>query len=80
MTSKPFHLERKIKPKDWGSAEYYSNLFADIVGDAASGDLEEDKEIARNMLTGFRMAIESLADYHKTSAITFDNMLTRFIY
>jgi len=77
MISKPFH---KVKPNNWGTAEYYSTLFSDIVCDAASGDLEEDKEIARNMLTGFRMAIESWSDYHKTSAITFDNMLTRFIY
>ena len=81
MTSnKPFHLQRNIKPKNWGSAEYYSDLFSDIVADAATGEPEQDKEVTRNILTGFRMAIESWADYHKSSAIIYDNMLTRFIY
>ena len=79
MISKPFHT-KTIKPKDWGSAEYYSAQFLDIVSDAASGDQEQDKEVTRNILTGFRMAVESLADYHKSSAIVYDNMLTRFIY
>ena len=79
MTSKPFHLKGK-KLHEYGSSEYYSELFSDILADVGTGDPEEDKTVARNILAGFRMAIESWADYHKTSAISYDNMLTRFIY
>ena len=58
----------------YGSAEYYAELFADVVIDA-----NEDLNVVHNLLKGFRLAIEDVLNYHTKSAQNYDQMLTLFL-
>ena len=49
----------------YGSAEYYSELFSDIIADV---DAEYSPNATENMFQGFLLAIDSWLDYHSSQA------------
>ena len=59
---------------EFGTPEYYKNLFDDILCDAG-----EDINRAHNILSGFRMSMEDWFHYHCKTAQTYSQMLTSFI-
>ena len=65
---------------EYGTVEYYKEYFSDVLCDAASGDeLEDQIEASMKILEGFKQAIESWFHYHRTSAITYEDLLNHFL-
>jgi len=58
----------------YGSAEYYAEYFADVLGDA-----NDDPEIAFQLLKGFRLAIDDWLAWHVKCSQNYDQMLQHFL-
>ncbi len=54
-----------MKSTEYSSAEYYSEMFSDILADV---DVEHYPEVTENIYKGFLLAIDSWLDYHTTQA------------
>ena len=64
---------------EYGSVEWYENMFSDIIGDAGNSDsLEENKEAIKNILDGFEAAIKSWLRYHSHCVDTYRYMLKEY--
>lgn len=63
----------------YGSPEYYQQLFADIVIDAATGNADQDRQTAIYMLQGFEQAIIEMMKYHEDSIQRYRELHGRFL-
>ena len=61
-----------IKP-EYGSEEYFRELFSDIIA-----DLETEGNI-RNIMAGFEQAINSWLDYHDEASSRYRELHRRFL-
>ena len=52
----------------YGSPEFYSELFGDILADV---DLESAPNSVDNILKGFYLAIDSWLEYHQNQALAY---------
>nr|BDD45506.1 hypothetical protein 17 [Paracoccaceae bacterium]BDD46792.1 hypothetical protein 44 [Paracoccaceae bacterium] len=55
---------------DYGSAEFYAELFSDILADAQS----ENPQIGNNIVAGFKLAISEWREYHRNQAEEYDRL------
>ena len=58
---------------EYGSEEYFSDLFSDIIA-----DLETEGNI-RNVMAGFEQAINSWLDYHDECSSRYRELHRRFL-
>ena len=63
----------------YGSKEYYSELFSDILADVATGDIKRDEQTIVNVLAGFESAIISWLEYYDESQRRFRDIHGRFM-
>lgn len=77
--TKPDLSENLLDVTNYGSAEYYQHLFADIVTDAATGDADQDRQTAINMLQGFEQAIIEMMKYHEDAIQRYRELHGRFL-
>lgn len=65
---------------EYGSIEYYKEYFSDVICDAGSGESPEE-QIAESMkiLEGFKQAVLSWLEYHRTSAMTYEDLFNQFM-
>ena len=64
---------------EYGTIDHYSNLFQDIVADAATGDAVADRQTAVNMLQGFENAIIEMMKYHEDAVRQYKELHGRFL-
>ena len=55
---------------EYGTIEYYAELFADIIADAQ----HEDQKTGDNLITGFKLAITEWRDYHAKQVLELDRI------
>ena len=65
--------------EEYGSIDYYSKLFADIVVDAATGDANTDRQTAVDMLQAFEKAICEMMKYHEDAVTRYKELHGRFL-
>ena len=61
-----------FKP-EYGSVEFYKQLFDDIICDS----MAEQPEIGNNIITAFKLSIAEWRDYHKEQAQEFDRLYSK---
>ena len=64
---------------EYGTVEYYSEMFSDILADCATGLKERDDEAIRNVMAGFERAICSWLDYHDEASSRYRELHRRFL-
>ena len=65
---------------EYGTVEYYSEMFSDILTDVGNGLPEEPKDAtAIRLLQAFEMAITSWLDYHDDSSSRYRELHRRFL-
>ena len=64
---------------EYGTEEYYCELFSDIIADCATGREKEDLVTIRNVMAGYERAIMSWMDYHEDSLKRYRELHRRFI-
>ena len=64
---------------EYGTEEYYCELFSDIIADCATGREKEDLVTIRNIMAGYERAIMSWMDYHEDSLKRYRELHRRFI-
>ena len=64
---------------EYGSVEYYEEMFSDILADIATGRQEEDDETSKKILTAFQLSIQNWIDYHQQSADTYKQLLEEYL-
>ena len=81
MTNTEFteYSKEMFEVANYGSPKYYQELFADIVIDAATGDVNQDRQTAINMLQGFEQAIIEMMKYHEDSIQRYRELHGRFL-
>jgi hypothetical protein len=64
---------------EYGSPQYYANLFSDIIADVGCFDtVEMNVERGSNILQGFELALNEWIDYHKTAALSYEKIREQF--
>ena len=61
---------------EYGSVEYFSNCFSDIIADAGDG---YDPQVGLRIMEGFQQAIESWLKYHQESAANYEQLHSIFM-
>ena len=64
---------------EYGTEEYYCEMFSDIIADCATGREKEDLVTIRNVMAGYERAIMSWMDYHEDSLKRYRELHRRFI-
>ena len=64
---------------EYGSVEYYEEMFSDILADIATGRQEEDDETSKKILTAFELSIQNWIDYHQQSVDTYKQLLLQYL-
>ena len=64
---------------EYGTAEYYTEMFSDILADCATGISEQDEKTIRNVMAGFELAICSWLDYHDEASSRYRELHRRFL-
>jgi succinate dehydrogenase flavin-adding protein (antitoxin of CptAB toxin-antitoxin module) len=64
---------------DYGTLEYYTEYFSDILADCAVGEPERDIETLRLILEAFDNAILEWLNYHQQSADIYKEARMRFL-
>ena len=63
----------------FGTPEYYSELFSDIIADIGCDDQQTNREAADNIMKAFEMAIVSWMNYHTTALESYRELHARFL-
>ena len=64
---------------DYGTVEYYKEMFSDILADVGSHELVEDNLTeGAKILAGFEAAINDWINYHETAALSFQKIKDAF--
>lgn len=63
---------------EYGSIEYYENMFADILADVGIGNSAQDEITSINILIAFERAMQSWLDYHQQTANSYTKLLENF--
>ena len=61
------------------SAEYFSDMFADILADVGCGIPAQDKQTADNLMEGFELAIDQWLTYHEEVGRSYKTLHARFL-
>ena len=70
---------KMTEPKpEYGTAEFYQALFADILADCGTG-LDTDTDTATNMLRGFELAIIDWMTYHEKCIKSYRDLHAQFL-
>ena len=64
---------------EYGTAEYYCEMFSDILADCGTGVSELDDKSMRNVMAGFEQAIISWLEYHEGALKNYRDLHRRFI-
>ena len=64
---------------EYGSVEYYEQMFSDILADIATGRQEEDDETSKKILSAFELSIQNWIDYHQQSVDTYKQLLLQYL-
>ena len=64
---------------EYGSSEFYANLFNDILADVGCDDAEENRQTADNIMKGFELALVSWMNYHTTAIESYRELHARFL-
>lgn len=64
---------------EYGTVEYYTEMFSDILTDVATGNWENDERTIANMLEGFERSIITWMDYYDESLSKFRDLHGRYI-
>ena len=64
---------------DYGTVNYYSEMFSDILADCATGREEEDMATIKNIMSGFEQAIMSWMNYHEDARDKYQELHRRFM-
>ena len=64
---------------EYGSVEYYEEMFSDILADIATGRQEEDDETSKKILSAFELSIQNWIDYHQQSVDTYKQLLLQYL-
>ena len=67
-------LSSKTTKHDYGSPEFYSELFSDILADVGDDD---GKDHTHAILEGLRLAAQSWYDYHQLAAYKYADFLKK---
>ena len=67
------------KQPEYGTTEYYKNLFADCIGDLATGDAAKDAATTLALLQGFEQAIFEWMSYHEDAVKQYRELHRRFL-
>tara|TARA_B100001250_G_C19298679_1_gene570855 strand:- start:287 stop:505 length:219 start_codon:yes stop_codon:yes gene_type:complete len=59
-----------MKSSEYGTPEFYAELFSDILSDV---DAEYAPNATENIYRGFLLAIDSWLDYHRSQAAAYAN-------
>ncbi len=57
---------------EYGSVEYYANLFADIICDVQA----DSPVITENIIAGFKLAVQQILRYHEKQAEEYVRLTT----
>ena len=68
-----------MKSTEYGTVDHYSEMFADILADCASGNEAQDETTIRNIMAGFERAICSWLDYHDEASSRYRELHRRFL-
>ena len=62
--------------EQYGTPEYYAEMFSDILADVDAGCRTEGLEnpTAENIYTGFLLAIDSWLEYHENQVAAYSNL------
>lgn len=64
---------------DYGTVEYYKELFSDILADVGCRDsVDENLVEGTKILAGFEAAINDWINYHETAALSFQKIKDAF--
>ena len=64
---------------EYGTVDYYTEMFSDILADVATGNWENDERTITNMLEGFERSIINWMDYYDESLSKFRDLHGRYI-
>lgn len=64
---------------DYGSVEYYAELFSDILADVGTGEPKNDRVAAINIMAGFEQAMIDWMKYHEQAAKSYRDLHGRFL-
>ena len=63
---------------EYGSIEYYENMFSDILADLGTGNSAQDDIASINILIAFERAMQGWLDYHQQAATSYNKLLEIF--
>ena len=63
----------------YGTADTYRQLFADILADVASGEPKRDSDTAVAIMEGFELAIIDWMKYHEEAIKSYRDLHGRFL-
>lgn len=64
---------------DYGTVEYYTEMFSDILADCSCGNNARDEQTIRNVMIAFEKAIISWMDYHDNATKKYRELHRRFM-
>jgi hypothetical protein len=64
---------------EYGTSEYYAELFGDILADVGTGSPEQDRTAAINIMEGFELALIEWMKYHEDAAKSYRELHGRFL-
>ena len=63
---------------EYGSIEFYENMFADILADVSTGNSAQDDITSINILIAFERAMQGWLEYHQQAATSYTKLLEIF--
>ena len=76
----PLFLPQAIHMTDqYGTAEVYRQLFADILADVGTGEPKRDLDTAIAIMEGFELALIDWMKYHEDAAKSYRELHGRFL-
>ena len=69
----------KIHSDEYGTPQFYAELFSDIMADVGTGIRQRDEQVALAMMQGFQLAIEQWLSYHEDCARSYQDLHRRFM-
>jgi len=76
----PLYLSRPTEMDiQYGTADTYRQLFADILADVATGEPKRDSDTAVAIMEGFELAIFDWMKYHEEAIKSYRDLHGRFL-
>ena len=75
----PFFLRANHMSNTYETANYYRQLFADILADVGTGEPQRDTDTAVALMEGFELAIIDWMKYHEQAIKSYRDLHGRFL-